>query len=168
MDSTVLERIVERLTSVLVLGILVAFAYAVRESLPYVTGAMGVIVGSLSGATIAKRVQRQTVAKVMQSIHPPPNDGPHGGAPTGNTGQSAAPPPQGPRMSPFRVLVWPWVGAIVLVACTAALTPRETEFKRDVNRCVDDAKVDGGRAAYEACRASTLQAYGFAEGGARE
>jgi hypothetical protein len=73
-DPRVVVESVRQLCAVVFAAILVLMAVLVRESLPYVTGALGGVLTLLNGAAIAERVKRQTLAKVAaasQSQRPP-------------------------------------------------------------------------------------------------
>jgi uncharacterized membrane protein YfcA len=67
-DPHIVERIVVRITEVLLLGIFVHFAIQLPSALPWCTGAMGLIIGSRTGAGIANRVKEETMQGVVDKV----------------------------------------------------------------------------------------------------
>lgn len=157
MDETPAERIVTRLTELVMALALVWLAKAVPDSLPFVTGTLGAIVGRAAGATIATRVRSNTARKLG-------GGGPHGGAGGGTSsdvpppGASGSPPSMSARLVEGLALS---LGAIALalivvaacapapVTATRPPTPLEAAYAAELLHCVDTSPT---YLASKACR----------------
>lgn len=143
MDSDAKERVINRITSAAIIGMLLIFAYFVRESLPFVTFAAGGVLGQFGGAELARRVERQTRRKVALESERPPGDDDH---PSGGTTLMSEPPaPRMPRRDGSRNF-FAIFATLALMASACATTPNPVAgvYGAERARCVEknDAAAD--------------------------